>query len=137
MSGPSKLPVVTIQPTFLEVIGEVRSGIVPSDTFWLSGYKPTEPSIHSKVRVTLDEVNRDVIHLEPSGGFEIKDVGRDVSLNLLTVGKDRPSSLPELCRFIQAWTRGHQDPHPSTPIRGPHPFKPTACWSSTLNLMGG
>ncbi|KAJ6509174.1 WD40-repeat-containing domain protein [Mycena vitilis] len=77
MSGPSKLPVITIQPTFLEVIEEVRSGFVASDTFWLSGYKTSEPSIHSKVRVTLNEVNRNVVHLEASGGMEIKDVGKD------------------------------------------------------------
>jgi hypothetical protein len=82
MSGPSKLPVVTVQPTFLEVIEEVRSGFVSSDTFWLSSYKSSEPSIHSKVRVTLDEVNRDVVHLEASGDIEIKDIGKDVSLNL-------------------------------------------------------
>ncbi|KAJ7494298.1 WD40-repeat-containing domain protein [Mycena galericulata] len=77
MSQVSKLPVVTIQPTFLEVIEEVRNGIVPSDTFWLSCYNSSEPSIHSKVRVSLDDVNRDVIQLEPSEGVEIKDVGKN------------------------------------------------------------
>ncbi|KAJ7718962.1 WD40-repeat-containing domain protein [Mycena maculata] len=77
MSGPSKLPVVTVQPTFLEVIGEVRAGIVPLDTFWLSCYNASAPSIHTKVRVTLDEVNREAIHLEPSEGVEIRDVGKD------------------------------------------------------------
>ncbi|KAF7353907.1 WD40 repeat-like protein [Mycena venus] len=77
MSGPSTLPVTTVQPTFLEVIEEVRSGFVSSDTFWLSCYKSLEPSTHSKVRVTLDEVNRDVVHLEASGGVEIKDMGQD------------------------------------------------------------
>ncbi|KAJ7615124.1 WD40-repeat-containing domain protein [Mycena rosella] len=35
-----------------------------------------EPSIHSKVRVTLDEVDRDVIRLEPSGGIELVDGGK-------------------------------------------------------------
>ncbi|KAJ7829980.1 WD40-repeat-containing domain protein [Mycena olivaceomarginata] len=77
MSGPSTLAVTTIQPTFLEVIEEVRSGFVSSDTFWLSCYKSSEPSIHSKVRVTLDEVNRDVVHLEASGDLKVKDVGKD------------------------------------------------------------
>ncbi|KAJ7142104.1 WD40-repeat-containing domain protein [Mycena crocata] len=77
MSGPSTLPVVTIQPTFLEVIEEVRSGGIPSDTFWLSCYQSGEPSIHSKVRVTLDDVKRDLVNLEPSGPIGIKDVGKD------------------------------------------------------------
>ncbi|KAK7036028.1 WD40 repeat-like protein [Favolaschia claudopus] len=75
--GPSTLPVVTIQPTFLEVIEEVRSGLTTSDTFWLSCYKSSEPSTHAKVRVTLDEVNRDQIHVEASGNINIKDVGKD------------------------------------------------------------
>ncbi|KAJ6500847.1 WD40-repeat-containing domain protein [Mycena sanguinolenta] len=76
-SGPLVLPVTTIQPTFLEVIEEVRSGLVSSDTFWLSCYKSSEPSAHSKVRVTLDEVNRDVVHLETPGNVQIKDTGKD------------------------------------------------------------
>ncbi|KAJ7612085.1 WD40 repeat-like protein [Roridomyces roridus] len=77
MSAPTKLPVVTVQPTFLQVIREVRDGIVPSDTFWISCYNHPAPSIHSKVRVTLDDVNRDAVHFEPSAGVEIKDIGRD------------------------------------------------------------
>ncbi|KAF8209354.1 WD40 repeat-like protein [Mycena galopus ATCC 62051] len=77
MSGQSTLAVITIQPTFLEVVEEVRSGFVSSDTFWLSCYKSSEPSVHSKVRVTLDEVNRDVVHLEASGDVKIRDVGKD------------------------------------------------------------
>lgn len=128
MSGPSILAVTTIQPTFLEVIEEVRSGLVSSDTFWLSCYKSSEPSIHSKVRVTLDEVNRDVVHLEASGDLKVKDVGKDVSLNL-TVEKDRtPSSLPEL-RCFRGWIRRNQDSSPSIPVRRPHPCKSTACLS--------
>ncbi|KAJ7237751.1 WD40-repeat-containing domain protein [Mycena haematopus] len=65
MSRPWVLPVTTIQPTFLEVIEEVRSGFVSSDTFWVS------------LRVTLDEVNRDVVHLEASGNVKIEDAGKD------------------------------------------------------------
>ncbi|KAJ6567063.1 WD40-repeat-containing domain protein [Mycena capillaripes] len=116
MSGPSKLPVVTIQPTFLEVIEEVRSGFVSSDTFWLSGYKSSEPSIHSKVRVTLDEVNRDVVHLEASGGIEIKDVGKN---NYVVSSRD--GGLPETKILLPA----HQylDPNRANPQ---HPHRITA-----------
>ncbi|KAJ6606014.1 WD40-repeat-containing domain protein [Mycena vulgaris] len=111
MSGPSKLPVVTIQPTFLEVIEEVRSGIVPSDTFWLSCYKPAEPSIHTKVRVTLDEVNRDVIHLEPSGGIEITDSGKDKYVVSSKLGLSATRILTPVHQFADP-TRAHpQHPH--------------------------
>ncbi|KAJ7490900.1 WD40-repeat-containing domain protein [Mycena latifolia] len=112
MSGPSKLPVVTIQPTFLEVIEEVRSGTVPLDTFWLSCYNPPEPSTHSKVRVTLDEVNRDAIHLEPTGGIEIADSGKD---NYVVSPK---SGIPET--KILTPTHQYADPtraHPQHPHR--------------------
>ncbi|KAJ7184625.1 WD40-repeat-containing domain protein [Mycena filopes] len=95
MSGPSTLPVVTIQPTFLQVIEEVRSGFVASDNFWLSCYKPSEPSIHSKVRVTLDETNRDLVHLEASGTVDIKSAGKSNYLVSSKLGPQTRILLPK------------------------------------------
>jgi proteasomal ATPase-associated factor 1 len=60
-SLPLCLPVVTIQPSFTEVIQEVHDGIIPSDKFWVSCYKNSEPSVHAKVNVELDEVDRDLL----------------------------------------------------------------------------
>jgi proteasomal ATPase-associated factor 1 len=65
MTSPFLLPIVTIQPTFLTVISEVDSGIIPFDTFWISCYKESQPSVHTKVHVELDETRRDVVNLEP------------------------------------------------------------------------
>ncbi|KAJ7765666.1 WD40-repeat-containing domain protein [Mycena metata] len=115
MSGPLTLPVVTIQPTFLEVIEEVRSGFVASDTFWLSCYKPSEPSIHSKVRVTLDEVNRDVVHFEASEGIDIKDTSKPKNYVVSSkLGPDTKILLP---------THQYADPTRANPQ---HPHRITA-----------
>ncbi|KAJ7932784.1 WD40-repeat-containing domain protein [Mycena leptocephala] len=111
MSGPSKLPVVTVQPTFLEVIEEVRSGFVSSDTFWLSSYKSSEPSIHSKVRVTLDEVNRDVVHLEASGDIEIKDIGKDNYVVSSKLGFPETKILLPAHQYADPTRANPQHPH--------------------------
>ncbi|KAJ6630383.1 WD40-repeat-containing domain protein [Mycena sp. CBHHK59/15] len=95
--SPLTLPIVTIQPTFLEVVEEVRSGLVPFETFWLSCYKSSEPSIHSKVRVSLDEVRRDVIHLEPSEKVQVKGTGKDN----FTVSSDK-LGIPETKILVPA-----------------------------------
>jgi len=58
---PLHLPVVTIQPSFTEVIQEVNDGIIPSEKFWVSCYKNSEPSVHAKVNVQLDEVDRNLL----------------------------------------------------------------------------
>ena len=58
---PLHLPVVTVQPSFTEVIQEVRDGIIPSEKFWVSCYKDSEPSMHAKVNVELDEVDRSLV----------------------------------------------------------------------------
>ena len=62
------LPIITIQPDFRTVISEVNSGLLPSDTVWISCYKTQCPSVHAKVNVTLDEVDRDAIILEAREG---------------------------------------------------------------------
>lgn len=74
------LPIITIQPTFLTVISEVNSGIIPFDFFWISCYKESLPSVHTKVRVQLDETDRNVVLLEPQDTqVQIRHQGNTVS----------------------------------------------------------
>lgn len=61
MENPLCLPVVTIQPSFSEIIQEVYDGIVPSEKFWVSCYKNSQPSVHAKVNVELDEIDRNLV----------------------------------------------------------------------------
>ncbi|KAF5326507.1 hypothetical protein D9611_000518 [Ephemerocybe angulata] len=63
-SNPVILPVITVQPTVGEVIEEVNSGIIPSDTFWTSCYKTGEPSVHARINVELDERDRNLVRLK-------------------------------------------------------------------------
>lgn len=83
-TSPLVLPVVTIQPDFLTTIDEVYSGLVPSEKFWISCYKTSEPSIHAKVQASLDDVHRDLVKFEPlEGDVEIKRLGGGVSCSFL------------------------------------------------------
>ncbi|KAF8815255.1 WD40 repeat-like protein [Phlegmacium glaucopus] len=66
--SPLTLPVVSIQPTFPEVIHEVLDGIIPSDKFWVSCYKTSEPSVHAKVHAELDNIDRNLVNLSPVEG---------------------------------------------------------------------
>jgi proteasomal ATPase-associated factor 1 len=75
-NSPLTLPVITIDPTFPSVIQDVDSGIVPSDQFWISCYKKSQPSVHAKILVELDEVDRNLVLLKPrDGDVEIVKVG--------------------------------------------------------------
>ncbi|KAH0586417.1 Proteasomal ATPase-associated factor 1 [Termitomyces sp. J132] len=56
---PITLPVVTIDPTYPTVIQDVFSGVVPSETFWISCYKASHPSVHAKIRAELHAKDRD------------------------------------------------------------------------------
>ncbi|KAL0567602.1 hypothetical protein V5O48_014389 [Marasmius crinis-equi] len=56
-----KLPIVTIQPAFTTVIHEVWSGLIPSDEIWVSRYHHGKDSIHDRIRVLLDEEDRDKV----------------------------------------------------------------------------
>src|ERR1700722_5347539 len=77
------LPIITVQPTFQTVISEVNSGIIPFDTFWVSCYKQSEPSIHAKIHVELDETRRDVVNLVPKDGdVQIQRANNHVSWSL-------------------------------------------------------
>lgn len=79
------LPVVTIQSTFKDVIQEVLYGIIPSDKFWVSCYKASEPSVHAKVHVELDDVNRNLVNLSPvEGEVEVLKAPNGVSVFDLT-----------------------------------------------------
>lgn len=69
---PVILPIVTIQDDFTQVVSDVREGIVPDDKFWLSCYKTGETSIHGKIRVTLDDIDRDALVLNGSDGVDLK-----------------------------------------------------------------
>lgn len=62
------LPVVTVQPDFHQVITDVDQGLVPIDNFWVSCYKTGETSVHAKVDVELDEVDRSLVRFTPRDG---------------------------------------------------------------------
>lgn len=67
-SSTHVLPIVTVQPDFRTVISEVQSGLLPSESVWVSCYKTDCPSVHAKVNVVLDEVDRDAIVFEVREG---------------------------------------------------------------------
>lgn len=58
---PITLPVVTIDPTYPNVIQDVFSGIVPTEKFWVSCYKASHPSVHAKIKAELHAKNRDLV----------------------------------------------------------------------------
>lgn len=74
MSSPIQLPIVTVQPDFDAVATDVRDGVVPDETFWVSCYKTGEPSVHGKVRAALDEKDRNLVQFEAQGGVEFEHV---------------------------------------------------------------
>lgn len=78
MSPPIQLPIVTVQHDFDDVISDVRDGILPSESFWLSCYKTGEPSVHGKVHASLDDRDRNLVRFENHGGVEFKH-NQDVS----------------------------------------------------------
>jgi proteasomal ATPase-associated factor 1 len=78
MSQPMILPVANIQHDFLDVIADVNEGRVASEDIWISCYlKNGEPSsVHSKARVSLDEVDRSLVRLETLGGVGLRRENR-------------------------------------------------------------
>lgn len=74
--SPIILPIITIQDDFTSVISDVREGLVPDDQFWLSCYKLNEPSVHGKIHVALDEMDRNAVVLEGTDGTDLKSHGR-------------------------------------------------------------
>ncbi len=72
------LPVTTIQPTFSEVIADVHSGAIPSEDIWISCYKKASPSVHGKVSVVLDDIDRDLVQFRTKeGDVRIESAGGD------------------------------------------------------------
>ncbi|KAG6892898.1 hypothetical protein C0993_002577, partial [Termitomyces sp. T159_Od127] len=55
------LPVVTIDPTYPNVIRDVFSGIVPTEKFWISCYKASHPSVHAQIKAELHAKQRDLV----------------------------------------------------------------------------
>jgi hypothetical protein len=71
---------VTVQPSFLDVISEVDSGLIPFNDSRISCYKSSLPSVNANVHVALDENYRGVVNLEPKDGdVEISCQGAGVS----------------------------------------------------------
>ena len=70
------LPISSIQPDFEAVINEVKEGIVPEDSFWLSFYKSGETSVHGKVTLTLDEKDRNLVLYEGKDGGVFNNRGK-------------------------------------------------------------
>lgn len=79
------LPITTIQPDFESILTDVKDGIVPEDTFWVSCYKTGEQSVHGKAHLTLNERNRDVVDYIGQGGIEFNGHEAKVSICLLAV----------------------------------------------------
>ena len=70
------LPISSIQPDFEAVINEVKEGIVPEDSFWLSFYKSGETSVHGKVTLTLYEKDRNLVLYEGNDGVVFNNRGK-------------------------------------------------------------
>lgn len=74
------LPVLTVQNSFSEVIKEVQVGFTPYDRFWVSCYKASEPSVHTKIRAELDDRDRNLVLLKSEeDGVDIKRESSGVS----------------------------------------------------------
>ena len=58
---PTALPITTIQPDFLAVVADVYAGAVTSEAIWVFCYKTGSPSVHGKIVVALDEVDRNAV----------------------------------------------------------------------------
>jgi proteasomal ATPase-associated factor 1 len=69
---PTILPVITVQHDLLDVISDVDSGLVAFEDVWVSCYKTDEPSVHGKVRISLDDNDRSIVRLDAREGVEMK-----------------------------------------------------------------
>ncbi|KZP34021.1 WD40 repeat-like protein [Athelia psychrophila] len=112
MSPQIVLPITTIQRDFLDVIADVHNGVVPSEAIWVSCYKTDCPSVHGKINVVLDEVDRDSVLLQVREGdvqLERNGVSYAVSCPSLEVNST-PVLLP---------SRQFADPEHTNPQRPP------------------
>ena len=75
--SPLVLPIATIQPDLKTVISEVYKGLIPSEPIWVSCYKTMEESVHAKIEVILDKVDRNKV-VWGNSGTEVKKDGENV-----------------------------------------------------------
>lgn len=78
---PIILPICTVQPDFESLITDVKDGIVPEETFWVSCYNSGEESVHGKAHIVLDESNRDTVLYEGQSG--VKLAGNEAQVSML------------------------------------------------------
>lgn len=68
MSAPSRktviLPIATVQHTLPSIASEIYNALIPSEHVWLSCYKQGEPSVHGKIKLSLDEADRQKVNFE-------------------------------------------------------------------------
>lgn len=68
------LPISTIQHTLPNVASEIYNALIPSEHVWLSCYRQGESSVHGRVKLSLDESDREKINLEGTGGVKLEKV---------------------------------------------------------------
>ena len=79
------LPIATVQTDFESLLTDVRDGIVPEDTFWVSCYKTGEQSVHGKVHLALNERDRDVVDYGGQGGVNFSGDDAKVGMSVPVV----------------------------------------------------
>ncbi|KAF9008176.1 WD40 repeat-like protein [Hymenopellis radicata] len=123
-AGPSSLPVSTVQPTFLNVVKDVSDGVVPWEDIWVSCYPSHSPSnsqrdgggAHGKLRVVLDEVDRNLVMFQNCGDGDAKL--ERVDLNKIRYTISSPGlNIPSTKIFAPA--REYTDSYYSNP-ESPH-----------------
>ncbi|KAF5385620.1 hypothetical protein D9757_005550 [Collybiopsis confluens] len=82
------LPIVTIQPTFPTIANEVYLGVIPAENCWISCYNHTPSdsrqssspgSLHAKIRLVLDEEDREKVNFQSrEGDVRILEVGGEL-----------------------------------------------------------
>lgn len=75
---PLILPICSVQPDFDVSVQDVRNGIIPEETFWLSCYRAGEDSVHSKVQLALSERDRNRLEFDGSEGVAFEQGNDEV-----------------------------------------------------------
>lgn len=71
---PIVLPIATIQHTLPSIASEIYHAIIPSEHVWLSCYIQGEPSVHGKIKLSLDDEDRAKINFEGKEGVRLERV---------------------------------------------------------------
>ncbi|KAF9008182.1 WD40 repeat-like protein [Hymenopellis radicata] len=114
-AGPSSLPVSTVQPTFLNVV---------KDDIWVSSYPSHSPSnsqrdgggVHGKLRVVLDEVDRNLVMFQHRGDGDAKLERVDLNKIRYTIsspGLHIPSTkiFPPAREYTDSYYSNPESPH--------------------------